>query len=148
MKKIAVSAMVVATFFVAANSHAGSTHIWASKNGAFVPWNPFADHTYACISGYGCYSTGTSSTSGGTILSDTHGYADGYQARQYANCTLHYANNGVCHQHSNRVMYRTGKTLPLSVKGYRTSKNRFGITGDVGALNGQFRRCLAEVDGG
>ena len=151
MKRIAALAITVVALFAAANVNAGGSHIWASK----MPVRnvPFLDHTYACISGYGCYTTPNSRTSGGQILNDTHGYANGYQAKQYANCTFYYAlprfwGNGVCHQHTNRVMFRTGKTLPMSVKWYRTSKDLWGITGNFGGpLSGRFRRCINSVDG-
>src|SRR4030043_411143 len=49
-----------------------------------------------------------------------------------------YAKNGVCHQHTNRVLYQSGQTLPISVRGYSSSRWQYGITGDVGPEYGRF----------
>ncbi|MFH1232458.1 MAG: hypothetical protein V1651_01165 [Patescibacteria group bacterium] len=54
---------------------------------------------------------------------------------------MEYARNGVCHQHTNRVLYQSGQSLPISVRGYSASRWQYGITGDVGPEYGRFYTC-------
>ncbi|MFA5248192.1 MAG: hypothetical protein WC415_03030 [Patescibacteria group bacterium] len=60
-----------------------------------------------------------------------------------ANNYMAYGSNGVCHQHTNRVLYLTGITLPYWIRGYAASKIPYGLYGDCGQAAGRFSTCLA-----
>lgn len=100
-----------------------------------VPVFSWLDHTYACLYGsVGCYSTGPSgyyNISGGSVV--TSGYATNSQINQaacYATfCSLTYGVHGVCHQHTNRVLYPISRELNTNVRGYATSRWIYGTKG-------------------
>ncbi|MFA5248184.1 MAG: hypothetical protein WC415_02990 [Patescibacteria group bacterium] len=107
-----------------------SVYIWAMKKPvAFAPFS-WLDHTYVCVGNsnncYTCPPTYTK-TGGNPAVG---GYGDGDDAVCYAYCTLSYGVNGVCHQHSNRVLYPAGQTLAYcGVTGYTFSVGMWGTYG-------------------
>lgn len=131
-------------------AYAGTTtYIWAQKNPIASDYFKWLDHTYACVGSYNnCYtSPASASTSGGTPVDGSYGIKE--YSECYAFCELSYSNNGVCHQHSNRVLFGTGRTLNNGVRGYSTSKWYWGIYGndDIGGAykTGTFTWCLTNT---
>jgi len=141
MKKLIAIAVIIGGFaFQAQNALAGNDLIFAEKKPVwgFAP----ADHTYACIGSYSnCVSTNNNTSGGSFVVS---GWGNTAKAQCYASCYMKYASNGVCHQHTNRVLYPTGKTLPVSVRGYVESWYRYGAYGNKrGPYNGKFSFCMS-----
>lgn len=119
-----------------------SDTITAYKKDAIIKFygNP-ADHTYACVN-KNCYAIGNSTKSGGEFI------AGGYVSRQDAihsicasGCYIEYMRNGVCHQHTNRMLYYARRTISTSVQGYSLSRYLYGTYGDTGSIYGTFRNC-------
>lgn len=107
-----------------------------------VSKNSPVDHTYACVD-RDCYSVNGGTTYGGVaVIQEYVTKRKAALSRCYSGCYFVYAKNGVCHQHTNRILYQTGKTIPLSVRGYSASRWTYGITGDVGTTEGRFSACL------
>ena len=124
------------------NVFAETVYIWGQKNPVAYEPLSWLDHTYACVGNYSnCYTCPAYASISGGVPVDG-GYADAENAECFAFCRLDYGENGVCHQHANRVLYQTGRTLNTSVRGYSLSRWYYGITGDVGPTFGQFWRCL------
>ena len=98
-----------------------------------VPGFSWLDHTYACVYGsVGCYTFPSgSAVTGGSVV--TSGYATNSQINQavcYATfCSMTYGVNGVCHQHTNRVLYPASRELSTNVRGYATSRWIYGTKG-------------------
>ncbi len=138
--------VTVCYFTVFPTTNTQAVEISAYKTPAFFSRSPL-DHTYTCIDGDDAYaptqctSTGTSTKSGGDFV--TAGDGNSRKARCYSACKMNYGRNGVCHQHTNRVLYTTRKILPLSVKGYRASRSYYGAWGTKrGPRNGRFYACF------
>lgn len=114
---------------------ASDSWLFAAKKPAFYSSSP-AEHTYACVtSPYGsvdCYSVAISgvsgTTSGGTIIGGTTSFSGKYYC--YSQCPFVYAVTGVCHQHTNRILYDGNMTLNSSTRGYSASVFLYGATGD------------------
>lgn len=133
------------TFFIACclPNFVHAEWIEASKVPAFYD-NSSVDHTYACID-RDCYAIGNSRTYGGTsVVQENVSHRQAIFSECYAwhsNINMVYGRNGVCHQHTNRILYQTGETLPNSVRGYSRSRWLYGITGDYGPVEGRFYTC-------
>ncbi len=142
MKKLIAMAVIIGGFaFQAQNALAGNVQIWANKTPAWG--SSSADHTYVCIANPAQCVAIKGATSGGNFVLD--GYGDEAKAKCYASCYMQYGTNGVCHQHSNRVLFPTGKNLPVSVKGYVESWYRYGAYGTKrGPYNGRFQACVSK----
>lgn len=88
------------------------------------------DHTYACVLG-NCYATNNSGTSGGYY--STRGLNTESEINVVicvANLDLEYGDEGVCHQHTNRMLYYGGTTLASAgINGYSYSVAAFGTYG-------------------
>lgn len=129
MKKMFITALLFLGIFAFLNSNVYADYIWSMKKP--VAWYPFSwlDHTYACVgSSNNCYTCpAQASKTGGNPVSG--GYGDADDAVCYAYCTLTYGFHGVCHQHTNRVLYAGGETLSVAVTGYSYSSFRWGLCG-------------------
>jgi hypothetical protein len=113
--------------FVASNTQA--EYIWAMKVGVDYELLEWLDHTYSCIgSSSNCYACPPESnkTGGDPVVG---GYGDPDEATCYAYCTLVYRTHGLCHQHTNRVLFAHGQTLNNSVVGYSVSSYIYGPWG-------------------
>lgn len=136
---VAVLCLFAIGLAVSDNSFADN-YIRAYAKDAFINGSP-ADHTYTCVWG-NCYAIGGSSTSGGWYA--TRGYASNENINNAIcadGCVLYYAQNGVCHQHSNRMLYYAGTTIPSYIRYYSISKALYGVYGDYGPANGRFDVC-------
>ena len=106
-------------------------YIWSMVKPVAVEPFSFLDHTYACIGNSNtCFTcpAGASKTGGDPVIG---GYGDVDQATCYAYCPLLYGVNGVCHQHTNRVLNAIGETLISEcVSGYSYSVALWGIWGN------------------
>ena len=94
----------------------------------------FADHTYACITGADCYTfpLGTTKTGGTFDVGGTISSNFVQRAIDHAECcasTMVYWSDGVCHQHTNRVLTYAGKELTYNVDGYSLTRWYYGPTG-------------------
>lgn len=140
-KKSFLAFTVIFAIVCMQSNFTSAEYIWAMK----VPVNQkylgvFLDHTYACVGkSNNCYACSGSSITGGDPVDG--GYGDGKKAKCCAQCFYVYGNNGVCHQHTNRILYAAGKTLNSCVRGYSTSTLKFGIYGDVGFSSGRWSSC-------
>lgn len=122
-------------------SFVNAEFIWAMKNPVAQKYlGMFLDHTYACVGNTNnCYA-GAGSITGGNPVDG--GYGDGKMAKCYAlQCWFIYGSNGVCHQHTNRVLHAAGKTLNSCVRGYAASTLKYGICGDTGISFGTWSSC-------
>lgn len=131
---------------LASTSQAGT--VIAYKRDAFFRFygNP-ADHTYACVDGR-CYAVGNSSRSGGKYVNGRYvNRQSAISASCAGNCYMIYGVNGVCHQHTNRMLYYARTTLNPSVQGYRLTRWVYGTYGDYGGGKGTFRQCLSRCGG-
>ena len=90
------------------------------------------DHTYACVdTASDCLTFPSgSATTGGSVV--TSGYATSSQVQNslcYASGSMVYLVEGVCHQHTNRMLYPINKELDTTVSGYSTSRWLYGTYG-------------------
>ena len=102
----------------------------------FVFYGNPADHTYACVNG-NCYSINNTSKSGGNNAGN---YYLNYQAVVRSicaqGCYMQYAVDGVCHQHTNRMLYYVNQQISIGVGGYSLTRAMYGICGK------NFQQCL------
>ncbi len=136
-------ASVAIFFIVCLSNYVHAEWIEASKRPGFYP-NSSVDHTYACID-RDCYAINNSTNYGGTaVVQENVSHRQAIFSKCYvelSNINMVYGKNGVCHQHTNRVLYQTGKSLPNSVRGYSSSRWLYGVTGDYGPVVGRCYTC-------
>jgi len=139
LKRIKVMLLVVfCTIFaffqsaIAGKVYGLRTNLW----GVPIYSIPWIQHTYSCVSNLGvvtCYAFPSGSTkTGGTIAVTSVNESVGVmRAKCYAGCSMSYGVNGVCHQHTNRVIYPSNNhpEIPTSVTGYSASRWLFGARG-------------------
>jgi hypothetical protein len=125
----------------ASTIYGANTNLWGAPIYA-IPW---IQHTYACTSSAGvikCFTFPSSATKtgGGLLVTGTTESLGIIRAQCYAKCSMTYGVNGVCHQHTNRVLYPSNyhPTLPTSVTGYSTSRWLFGARGT------NWSQCLSQ----
>jgi hypothetical protein len=147
MKQIHIGAL----FFVIIGFMAVSVdaeYITGYYKDAFFQGSSF-DHTYACVSPIGCYSivgpNGYPSTTYGGAAATATIYVS-HQNAIFVACAgngyMYYGLNGVCHQHTNRILYYANTSLPYWIRGYSASKVLYGTYGECGPTNGRFSTCL------
>jgi hypothetical protein len=125
---------------------------WLAGKLGINPNDPLGvDHTYACVSGggvltNGCYAVQASGSASTTVggSSVTSGNGSGADAACYSKCSIGtYGITGVCHQHTNRVLFPAGRTLGSSVRGYGLSLAMFGATSNKNPANSySFQKCV------
>lgn len=146
-----VSLVVAVMLLLPPASLLADTDIWllSYKKPAFYDSSP-ADHTYACVKdspygSFGCYSVMLSgvagTTSGGSLVNGVNSFSGKWPC--YRDCSFIYLRTGVCHQHTNRILYAGGITLPGSVAGYALSVAVYGVTGDNHSAT-SFASCRAK----
>lgn len=119
---------------ILAPSVASASWMWANRTTAQYTGGQL-DHTYACVSPpYGatrCFAViwngSMTTTTGGTLVSGTNGVRGKFAC--YASCAFTYGWTGVCHQHTNRVLYDGNISLNSNVRGYATSVWTYGALG-------------------
>ena len=129
MKKRLFVVFVILSFLLLVCSNSFASNIWAMKKPVAAAPFSWLDHTYACVdSSSNCYTcpAGASKTGGSWVNGGT---GNGSEAVCYAYCTLNYGADGVCHQHTNRVLFPTLKTLTTVVVGYSYSVSIWGLYG-------------------
>lgn len=111
---------------------ANKTSLW----GVPIPSILWIQHTFACTNVWGtvtCFAfpSNSNKTSGITVVTGTTEPIGIMRAKCYATCSMTYGIHGVCHQHTNRIIYPSNyrPTLPTSVTGYSSSRWLFGARG-------------------
>lgn len=132
------------TLMITSNSLALDNFVRAYSKSAFINGSP-ADHTYVTVWGKG-YAVANSSTTGGLYVTRAASTTQNInRSIKASGCRLDYMKNGVCHQHSNRLLYYAGTVLPPTVRWYNVSKSLFGVYGDSGPVAGRFSTCKATI---
>ena len=136
-----VLSILIASMFIVSQARAET--IWAFELPVWSTPFEWLDHTYACVGSYNnCFTCPANAGKSGGDLAEL-GNGNSCLAECFAFCRLDYGSNGVCHQHTNRVLFPTGKTLPSSVKGYNLSVSFWGTHGTSEPAEGQFYVCYA-----
>ena len=117
----------------------------------WVPGFNDLHHTFACPENNTvCYSfpVGSNNTTGSYF---NGGYASRSVGACHAQCAMDYNDNGVCHQHTNRVLWETGNLIEdngVRIAGYDLSSYIFGVTGNKrGPVNKRFQACYESCGG-
>lgn len=123
LKSLALTTLLIPT-------QAMADQVTAYKTPAFINNSP-ADHTYvrtqnAC---YAVIASGVQSACSGGRYVVGSSVRDAGPLSCYHRCRFRYLRDGVCHQHSNRMMSHTGMTLNTSVRLYRFTVDLFGVYG-------------------
>lgn len=148
MKRFKIGLSILAIIgFIAISVNAD--YVTAYRKDAFYQGS-ILDHTYACISSTGCYAivglNGYPSTNYGGVPAMTTIYFS-HQNAIFATCVannyMQYGTNGACHQHTNRILYYAGASLPYGLRGYSASKILYGIYGECGPVAGRFSTAIA-----
>lgn len=153
LKKLAVSLVAFLMFPIV--SQAEVVMAYRSYVNTWVPGISSLEHTFACVNNTNnCYSfpLGTNKSNGSLAES---GWAQRVTGQCHASCAIAMTypsgsseGNGVCHQHTNRVLFEAYKVLPSSVNGYWSSKSFWGVTGNKkGPTIGRFQACWQSCGG-
>lgn len=129
---------IIMLFLCGIQNKANATVVWGANTNVNFPFlGYFLDHTYTCVGNYdNCYTFPIgSSTSGGYV--NVVGQATTSEASQAEyvgeNCaeTMEYGEDGVCHQHSNRVLDEANHLIldGSTIDGYSISVYFFGVYG-------------------
>ncbi|MBU1046445.1 hypothetical protein KKH36_01535 [Patescibacteria group bacterium] len=97
-----------------------------------VPGLSWLDHTYVCVdnsSNCRSFPSGSATTGGSVVTSGSATDSQVLNSLCYAAGSMTYLVQGVCHQHSNRMLYPINKELDSSVNGYSTSRWLYGTYG-------------------